>query len=132
MKSWWLGVICRLERDEQDHVHAEFEIISKKPLSVYFKGIGEGAEKAENWQTSSGSFEFTFVNALILNGSAAADTSQEILLKREIFGPGITYEALMGDPPPFVRLEELVARGEDYDRVRVTWLKGGPAAAPAA
>jgi hypothetical protein len=131
MKTWWLGAIRRLQRDEQDHVHAEFEIISKKPLSVYLKGIGEGAEKAENWQTSSGSFEFTFVNALILNGNAASDTSHEILLKREIFSPGITYEALMGDPPPFVRLEELVARGEDYDRVRVTWLKGEPAAAPA-
>jgi len=125
MKTWWLGVIFRLQRDEQDHVHAELEIVSKKPLSVYLKGIGEGAEKAENWQTSSGSFEFTFVNALILNGNAATDESHEILLKRDVFIPGITYEVLMGDPPPFVRLEELIARGEDYDRVRVTWLKGG-------
>ena len=129
MKAWWLGVIRRLARDEQDHVHAEFEIISKKPLSVYFKGVGEGAEKAENWQTSSGSFEFTFVNALILNGNAASDTSHEILLKRETFSPGIIYEALMGDPPPYVRLEELLARGADYDRVRVTWLKAGGDAA---
>ena len=125
MKAWWVGVIRRMQRDEQDHVHAEFEIISKKPLSVYFKGIGEGAEKAENWQTSSGSFEFTFVNALILNGNAAGDESHEILMKRDAFIPGITYEVLMGDPPPFVRLEELLGRGEDYDRVRVTWLKGG-------
>jgi hypothetical protein len=132
MKSWWLGVIRRLVRDEQDHVHAEFEIVSKKPLSVYFKGLGEGAEKAENWQTSSGSFEFTFVNALILNGNAASDASEEILLKRETFNPGMTYEALMGDPPPFVRLEELIARGEDYDRVRIAWLKREPAASPAA
>ncbi|HXV10433.1 MAG TPA: hypothetical protein VD839_06485, partial [Burkholderiales bacterium] len=98
MKTWWLGVIRRLQRDEQDHVHAEFEIASKKPLSVYLKGIGEGAEKAENWQTSSGSFEFTFVNALILNGSATTDESHEILLKRDVFIPGITYEVLMGDP----------------------------------
>jgi hypothetical protein len=132
MKSWWLGVIRRLARDEQDHVHAEFEIVSKKPLSVYFKGLGEGAEKAENWQTSSGSFEFTFVNALILNGNAASDASEEILLKRETFNPGMTYEAMMGDPPPFVRLEELIARGEDYDRVRIAWLKREPAASPAA
>jgi len=131
MKAWWLGVIRRMQRDEQDHVHAEFEIVSKKPLSVYFKGIGEGAEKAENWQTSSGSFQFTFVNALILNGNAATNESHEILLKRDTFVPGITYEVLMGDPPPFVRLEELVARGEDYDRVRVTWLKGEPAPATA-
>lgn len=124
MKSWWLGVIRRMQRDEQDHVHAEIEVISKKPLSVYFKGIGEGAEKAENWQTSSGSFQFTFVNALILNESAVSSTGHEVVLKRETFNPGIIYEVMMGDPPPYVRLEELLERGDDYDRVRVTWLKG--------
>ena len=127
MKAWWLGVIRRMQRDEQEHVHAEIEIISKKPLSVYFRGIGAGAEKAENWQTSSGSFEFTFVNALILNESAVASVGHEIILKRDAFNPGIIYEVMMGDPPPYVRLEELVERGDDYDRVRVTWLKGEPA-----
>jgi hypothetical protein len=131
MKSWWVGVVRRMQRDEQDHVHVEIEIISKKPLSVYFRGIGEGAEKAENWQTSSGSFEFTFVNALILNENAVSSMGHEILLKRETFNPGIIYEVMMGDPPPYVRLEELLERGEDYDRVRVTWLKGEPASAPA-
>jgi len=131
MKSWWLGVIRRMQRDEQDHVHVEIEIISKKPLSVYFKGIGEGAEKAENWQTSSGSFEFTFANALILNESAVSSAAQEVVLKRETFNPGIIYEVMMGDPPPYVRLEELIERGDDYDRVRVTWLKGEPAPQPA-
>ncbi len=131
MKSWWLGVVRRMQRDEQDRVHAEIEIVSKKPLSVYFKGIGEGAEKAENWQTSSGSFEFTFVNALILNESAVSSTAHEIVLKRETFNPGVIYEVMMGDPPPYVRLEELLERGEDYDRVRVTWLKGAPASEPA-
>lgn len=130
MKSWWLGVIRRMQRDEEDHVHVEIEVISKKPLSVYFRGLGQGAEKAENWQTSSGSFEFTFVNALVLNENPVASTSNEVLLKRETFVPGTTYEALMGDPPPFVRLEELLERGEDYDRVRVTWLKGDPATTP--
>ncbi len=127
MKTWWLGVIRRMQRDEGEHVHAEIEIISKKPVSVYFRGIGAGAEKAENWQTSSGSFEFTFVNALILNESAVASVAHEIILKRDTFNPGIVYEVLMGDPPPYVRLEELLERGDDYDRVRVTWLKGEPA-----
>lgn len=130
MKSWWLAVIRRMRRDEDDHVHVELEVISKKPLSVYFRGLGQGAEKAENWQTSSGSFEFTFVNALVLNENAVSSTAHEILLKRETFSQGTTFEVLMGDPPPFVRLEELLERGEDYDRVRVTWLKGEPAAAP--
>lgn len=123
-KAWWLGAIRRLQRDPHDHVRAGIEVLSKKPLSVYLRGIGEGAERAENWQTSSGSFRFTFLNALVLGESATSGTSPEILLKRDGFIPGIQYEVMMGGETPHVRLEELLERGEDYDRVRVTWLKG--------
>ena len=123
-KAWWLGAIRRMQRDEHEQVHAGIEILSKKPLSVYLRGIGEGAERAENWQTSSGSFRFTFLNALVLSESATSGTSPEILLKRDGFIPGIQYEVMMGGESPHVRLEELLERGEDYDRVRVTWLKG--------
>jgi hypothetical protein len=123
-KAWWLGAIRRMQRDAHEHVHAGIEILSKKPLSVYLRGIGEGAERAENWQTSSGSFRFTYLNALILNESSMPGANPEILLKRDGFNPGIQYEVLMGEQTPHARLEELVERGEDYDRVRVTWLKG--------
>jgi hypothetical protein len=123
-KAWWLGAIRRLQRDPHDHVHAGIEIFSKKPVSVYLRGIGEGAERAENWQTSSGSFQFTYLNALVLAESATSGTSPEILLKRDGFKPGIQYEVLMGGETPHVRLEELLEHGGDYDRVRVTWLKG--------
>jgi hypothetical protein len=123
-KAWWLGAVRRMQRDEHERVHAGIEILSKKPLSVYLRGIGEGAERAENWQTSSGSFRFTYVNALILNESSMPGTDPEILLKRDAFNPGIQYEVLMGEHTPHARLEELLERGEDYDRVRVTWLKG--------
>ena len=123
-KAWWLGTIRRMQRDAHEHVHAGIEILSKKPLSVYLRGIGEGAERAENWQTSSGSFRFTYINALILGESSTPGANPDILLKRESFNPGIQYEVLMGGETPHVRLEELLERGEDYDRVRVTWLKG--------
>jgi hypothetical protein len=123
-KTWWLGTIRRMRRDAHEHVHAGIEILSKKPLSVYLRGIGEGAERADNWQTSSGSFRFTFINALILGESAATGGNPDILLKRDGFNPGIQYEVLMGGETPHVKLEELVERGEDYDRVRVAWLKG--------
>ena len=122
-KSWWVGAIRRMYRDQQDRAHAGIEILSKKPLSVYLRGIGEGAQRAENWQTSSGSFEFTFVNALILSESATSATRREILIARELFNPGIQYEVMMGEQTPHLRLEELLDRGEDYDRVRVSWLK---------
>jgi hypothetical protein len=123
-KAWWLGTVRRMQRDAHEHVHAGMEILSKKPLSVYLRGIGEGAERAENWQTSSGSFRFTYINALILGDSSTPGANPDILLKRDSFNPGIQYEVLMSGETPHVRLEELLERGEDYDRVRVTWLKG--------
>ncbi|MBI2295538.1 MAG: hypothetical protein HYU76_05790 [Betaproteobacteria bacterium] len=123
-KSWWVGAIRRISRDPQDHMHAGIEIVSKKPLSVYLRGIGEGAQRAENWQTSSGSFQFTYVNAVILGESETSGTRHEILVAREQFNPGIQYEVMMGEQTPHVRLDELLERGEDYDCVRVTWLKG--------
>jgi len=122
-KSWWLGAIRRMHRDDQERAHAGVEILAKKPLSVYFRGLGEGAERADNWQSSSGSFEFTFVNAIMLGDSPTSGTRHEVLLKRDGFTPGLVYEVMMGEQAPNVRLEELIERGVDYDRVRVTWLK---------
>jgi hypothetical protein len=123
-KSWWLGTIRRLQRDPQGRMRADIEILAKAPISVYLRGMGEGAERAENWQTSSGSFEFTFVNAVILGESAVSGAPQEILLKREGFVHGVIYEVMMGEQMLRVRFEELLERGEDYDRVKVTWLQG--------
>lgn len=122
-KSWWLGAIRRMHRDAEERLHAGIEILAKRPLSVYFRGIGEGATRADHWQTSSGSFEFTFVNAIVLVEGPQAGAPHEVLLAREGFAPGLTYEVMMGEQAPYVRLEELLERGEDYDRVRVSWLK---------
>jgi len=123
LHAWWLGVIRRLYRDQQDHEHAGIEILAKKPLSVWLRGVGVGEQRADNWATSSGSFEFTYANALILGESANSDTRRDLLIDRDAFMPGTVYEVMMGEHPPQVRLEELLERGEDYDRVRVSWLQ---------
>jgi hypothetical protein len=46
-----------------------------------------------------------------------------MLLPRDAFLAGIVYEVMMGEHLPQVRLEELLERGADYDRVRVSWLQ---------
>ena len=126
LKVWWVGVIRRFYRDAANRAHAGIEIIAKKPLAVYLRGLGEGAQRADNWASSSGSFQFTYVGALLLGDSATAGR-KEMLVPREGFTPGLLYEAMIGEETPHVRLDELLERGEDYDRVRVTWLKGhGP------
>lgn len=122
LKGWWLGVIRRLHRDAKNRLHAGVEILAKKPLSVYFRGLGEGAQRADNWASSSGSFQFTYLNALLL-GESATPARQEALLPHGVFTPGLLYEAMIGEKTPHVRLEELLERGADCDRVRVSWLK---------
>lgn len=123
LHAWWLGVVRRLYRDQQDHEHAGIEVLAKKPLSVWLRGVGEGAQRADNWATSSGSFEFTYANALILGEGANSGARREILVARDAFIPGIVYEVMMGEHLPQVRFEELLERGEDYDRVQVSWLQ---------
>ncbi|OGA21253.1 MAG: hypothetical protein A3I02_03500 [Betaproteobacteria bacterium RIFCSPLOWO2_02_FULL_67_26] len=122
LKAWWVGVIRRLYRDEQNRAHAGIEVFGKKPLSVYLRGIGEDAQRADNWASSSGSFEFTYLNALLL-GESTTDSRTDMLIARDTFTPGLQYEAMIGEATPHVKLEELLERGEDYDRVRVSWLK---------
>jgi len=120
---WWLGVIRRLYRDVQDREHAGVEILAKKPMSVWLRGLGEGAERADNWATSSGSFQFTYANALILGEGATSEAGHDLIVARDSFvRPGILFEVMMGEKPPQVKFEELLERGEDFDRVRVSWL----------
>jgi len=123
LKTWWVGVIRRFHRDAANRAHAGIEVIGKKPLAVYLRGLGEGSQRADNWASSSGSFQFTYVGALLL-GDSAQPTHKEMLLPREGYSAGLIYEAMIGEETPHVRLDELLERGEDYDRVRVTWLKG--------
>lgn len=123
LKSWWLGVIRRFYRDPQNHAHAGIEFIGKKPLAIYLRGIGQSEQRADNWASSSGSFQFTYVQALLLGESTTA-SSKEMLVPRDSFTPGMLFEAMIGEETPHVRLDELLERGEDYDRVQVTWLKG--------
>jgi hypothetical protein len=124
LKHWWVGVIRRLHRDAQDRENAGITVLAKKPMSVYLRGIGEGSQRADNWASSSGSYEFTYVNAVLLGETAGSATRQEMLLPRDTFTPGLMYEVMVGEKAPHVKLEELLDRGEDYDHVRVTWLKG--------
>lgn len=122
IKTWWVAVIRRFYRDPQNRAHAGIEVIGKKPLAVYLRGLGTGAQRADNWASSSGSFQFTYVSALLLGESTTA-SRREMLVARDSFAPGLLYEAMIGEAAPHVRLDELLERGEDYDRVRVTWLK---------
>lgn len=122
-RPWWVGVVRRLYRDSETHEHAGIEVLAKKPTSIWLRGVGEGAMRAENWATSSGSFQYDYLNVILLGESASQQP--ELLLAHGSFFAGTIYEALMGDKP-HLRFEELLEQSNDFDRVRFTWMTHNP------
>lgn len=120
-RQWRIGVVRRLFHDSEQHAHAGIEVLAKKPVSVWLRGVGEGATRAENWATSSGSFAYDYLNVILLL-VASAPRQHELVAQRGAFATGIIYEAMVGENPHYLRFEELLERGEDFDRVRFTWL----------
>jgi hypothetical protein len=119
---WWVGAIRRIHTDAEDAVHLVIAIIAKKPLSIWLRALGKGAEKASNWETSSGSFQYTYLPAILLPDARNSYLEATLLLESGAFVPGNEYQALMGEKSREVRLEKLLAEGEDYEQVSLAWV----------
>lgn len=122
--DWWVGAVRRLYRDSENREHAGIEILAKKPVSVWLRGIGKGVARADNWASSSGSYQFDYLNVMLLGECAASVQRPELLLGNGHFHAGNIYEVMMGETPPSLQFEELLEQGEDYDRVRFSWITG--------
>ena len=123
-QQWWVGTVRRLYRDSENRAHAGIEVLAKKPVAVWLRGVGQGDAVAENWAASS---NYDYLNVILLNDSAMASQRNELLLTRSVFQAGNIYEVMAGDTPRYLKLEELLGEGEDYNHVRFAWEKGKPA-----
>ena len=122
-QPWWMGVVRRLNRDSEDHGHAGIEVLAKKPATVLLRGVGQGAMRDEDRTKSSASLVYDYLNVILLGANEAR--RHELLLARGEFVAGVIYEAMMGDEKQHFRCEELLEQGEDFDRVRFSWMAGG-------
>ena len=119
---WWVGTISRIHTDTENTVHLVIGIIARKPLSIWLRALGKGAEKASNWETSSGSFEYTYLPAILLPDAQNSYLHATLLLETGAFVPGNEYQALMGEKSREVKLTKLLAEGEDYEQVAFEWV----------
>jgi len=119
---WWVGAIRRIHTDADNTVHLVIAIIAKKPLSIWLRALGKGAEKASNWETSSGSFEYTYLPAILLPDARNSYLNATLLLETGAFVPGNEYQALMGEKSREVKLTKLLAEGEDYEQIGFEWV----------
>ncbi|BBI99194.1 hypothetical protein FGKAn22_08870 [Ferrigenium kumadai] len=121
---WWVAAIRRLHTDDKGTVHVGLDVLAKKPLSVWLRALGKGAEKASNWETSSGSFEYTYLPAILLPDAQNTYQHATMLMESGSYVNGNIYQALMGEKSRDIKLTSLIAEGEDYEQVGFEWLGG--------
>jgi len=119
---WWVGMIRRLQTDSKGTVHVGIEILAKKPLSVWLRALGKGAEKASNWETSSGSFEYDYLPVILLPDVYNSYVNATMLMESGSYTPDNIYEMMMGEKSRDIKLAGLLAEGEDYEQVSFQWL----------
>ena len=121
---WWVGMVRRLHTDAEGKVHAGIETLAKNPMSVWLRALGKGAEKASNWETSSGSFEYTYLPIILLPDAHNSYLNATMLMESGSYVHGNIYQAMMGEKSRDLKLTSLIAEGEDYEQVGFEWLVG--------
>jgi hypothetical protein len=120
---WWVGIVRRM--DAGDAMHCGIRIFSKRPVSVWLRVLGAGEHQATNWESSTGSFAFNYLRALMLPDALKSHEHPLIILENETFIPGQICEVMMGEHSRHVRLVEFLEEGEDYVRAAFEWLQPG-------
>jgi hypothetical protein len=122
---WSVGIIRRLETDEKGHLHGGFWILSKKPISVWLRVIGSEGQEASNWETSTGSFSYRYMRAILLPDALKWHEHPVLLMGREELGMGEMCEVMVGEHSRTIELVELIEEGADYLRVAFRWCQKG-------
>ena len=119
---WWVGMIRRLQTDSHDKVHVGIEILAKKPLSVWLRSLGKGAELASNWESSSGSFKYTYLPAILVPDAQNSYAAATLLMESGGYRADHIYEVMMGEKNNNIKLVALLAEGENYERISFQWI----------
>jgi hypothetical protein len=118
---WWVGIIRRLDAEDGGHLHCGLWIMSKKPVAVFLRVIGTEAQKASNWESSSGGFDYRYMRALMLPDGLKSHEHPVMLIERQEVGMGELCEVMVGEHSRHIQLLELIEEGADYMRVTFVW-----------
>jgi len=114
-----------LHTDHNGTVHVGIEILAKKPLSVWLRTLGKGAEKVSNWESSSGSFAYDYLPVILLPDASNSYANATLLMETGSYVPGNIYQMMMGEKSRDIKLTGLLSEGEDYEQVSFQWLVSG-------
>jgi hypothetical protein len=122
-KNWWVGIVRRM--DAGNGLHCGIRIFSKRPVSVWLRVLGAGEHQAANWETSTGSFSYDYLRALMLPDALKSHEHPVMILENKTYVPGQLCEVMMGEHSRHITLVEFLEEGEDYVRAAFEWQQPG-------
>ncbi len=122
-KNWWVGIVRRM--DAGNGLHCGIRIFSKRPVSVWLRVLGAGEHQAANWETSTGSFSYDYLRAVMLPDALKSHDHPVIILENKTYVPGQLCEVMMGEHSRHLKLVEFLEEGEDYVRAAFEWQQPG-------
>ena len=75
-----------------------------------------------NWETSSSSFEYDYLPAILLPDASNSYANATMLMETGSYVPETLYEVMLGEKSRDIKLTELLAEGEDYEQIGFRWL----------
>lgn len=124
-KNWWVGIVRRM--DSSGGLHCGIRIFSKRPVSVWLRVLGAGEHQAANWETSTGSFSYDYLRAIMLPDALKSHEHPVMILENKTYVPGQLCEVMMGEHSRHLKLVEFLEEGEDYVRAAFEWQQSGKA-----
>ncbi len=122
-KDWWVGIIRRLDADAG--LHCGIRIFSKRPVSVWLRVLGASGHQADNWASSTGSFAYDYMRAIMLPDALKSHDHPVMILENKSYVPGQICEVMMGEHSRQIKLVEFLEEGEDYVRAAFEWQQTG-------
>jgi len=122
-KNWWVGIVRRMDADNA--LHCGIRIFSKRPVSLWLRVLGAGEHQATNWESSTGSFAFDYLRAIMLPDALKSHDHPVMILENKTYVPGQMCEVMMGEKSRHIKLVEFLEEGEDYVRAAFEWQQPG-------
>jgi hypothetical protein len=122
-KNWWVGIVRRM--DAGNGLNCGIRIFSKRPVSVWLRVLGAGEHQVANWETSTGSFAYDYLRALLLPDALKSHEHPVMILENKTYVPGQLCEVMMGEHSRHLKLVEFLEEGEDYVRAAFEWQQPG-------
>ena len=88
-------------------------------------GARGGRAPGRNWASSTGSFSFDYMRAIMLPDALKSHDHPVMILENKAYVPGQMCEVMMGEHSRLIKLVEFLEEGEDYVRAAFEWQHAG-------